>query len=170
MLDQRYQKTEAGRAEIKARSLTALSRSGRNLLLVMDSSRSAREWLAMVQGATAGDVELLLSQGLIGSLSAAVARPPAPAATSATASTAATESQPAAAPASAGYAELYGYLTGNAKPFFGLIKGYRIVLEVERCSDLPALQELAERFAINVEREHGAAKAREVRQSLGLPL
>lgn len=163
VLEQRYQKTEAGRAEIKARSLTALSRSGRNLLLVMDGSRSAREWLAMVQGATAGDVELLLSQGLIGSLSAAV---PAPAPVVAAAAAVA----PAPAPAAVGYAELYAYLTGNAKPFFGLIKGYRIVLDVERCADLPALQVLAERFALNVEREHGAMKAREVRQSLGLPL
>ncbi|MDY0748852.1 hypothetical protein SNE35_30415 [Paucibacter sp. R3-3] len=164
MLEQRYQKTEAGRAEIKARSLTALSRSGRNLLLVMDGSRSAREWLAMVQGATAGDVELLLSQGLIGSLSAAVPAP-APVAAAAAAVVA-----PAPAPAAVGYAELYAYLTGNAKPFFGLIKGYRIVLDVERCADLPALQVLAERFALGVEREHGAMKAREVRQSLGLPL
>ena len=161
MLDQRYQKTEAGRAEIKARSLTALSRSGRNLLLMMDGSRSAREWLAMVQGATAGDVELLLSQGLIGSLSASV---PAPTPVVAAAAVV------APAPAAVGYAELYAYLTGNAKPFFGLIKGYRIVLDVERCADLPALQVLAERFALDVEREHGAMKAREVRQSLGLPL
>jgi len=161
VLDQRYQKTEAGRAEIKARSLTALSRSGRNLLLMMDGSRSAREWLAMVQGATAGDVELLLSQGLIGSLSASV---PAPTPVVAAAAVV------APAPAAVGYAELYAYLTGNAKPFFGLIKGYRIVLDVERCADLPALQVLAERFALDVEREHGAMKAREVRQSLGLPL
>ncbi len=74
----------------------------------------------------------------------------------------------AAAPAAAGYAELYSYLTGHARQYLGLIKGYRTVLDVERCADLAALQALAERFALDVEREHGPGIAQQVRQSLGL--
>ncbi|WP_077034311.1 hypothetical protein [Pelomonas sp. KK5] len=166
MLEQRYRKTEAGRAEIRARSLVELSRSGRNLLLVIDGSRSAAEWLSMVQGSTAGDVQLLLAHGLIALQTGAAAAPPA-----AAAAPPAAAPVPAAAPASPlGYAELYSYLTGHARQYLGLIKGYRMVLDVERCTDLTALQELAERFAIEVEKDKGADVAREVRQALGLRL
>ena len=158
-LDERYQKTEAGRAEIKARSLTTLSRSGRNLLLMLDSSRTAREWLAMVQGATEADVVLLLAQGLI-------AGPAVPVAALGVDGAVAAPGVPA--PALLGYTELYSYLTGHARQYLGLIKGYRTVLDVERCADLAALQDLAERFANDVEREHGQVVAQQVRQSLGL--
>lgn len=147
MLDDRYQKTEAGRAEIKARSLPALSRSGRNLLLMIDATRTAREWLAMVQGAAAADLALLLSGGLIAAQSQA-----------------AVAVRPAVSPLP--YAELYSYLTGNARKHLGLIKGYRMVLDVERCADLAALQALAERFVDDVEAEAGEAAADQVRQSL----
>jgi len=148
-LDARYQRTELGRAEIKARSLATLSRSGRNLLLMIDASRSAREWLAMVQGATEADLDLLLSGGLI-----AAVQVQAPA------------GQAFAAISPLPYAELYSYLTGHARKYLGLIKGYRMVLDVERCADLAALQALAERFVNEVEMEHGEAVANQVRQSL----
>lgn len=146
MLDQHYLKTELGRAEIKARALT-LSRSARNLLLVLDATRSARAWLALVQGATEADVIHLLANHLI---AAPVAAAPAP----------------TVSPLS--YEQLYGYLTGHAKKYLGLMKGYRMVLDVERCTDLPALQELAARFVLDVEQAQGAAVADQVRQSLGL--
>ena len=172
MLDQRYQKTEAGRAEITARSLTGLSRSGRNLLLMLDASRTAREWLAMVQGATQADLELLLAQDMIAGpagTAAAAAEAMPPAAASAMPATPAIAASAASAPtAPLGYAELYSYLTRHARQYLGLIKGYRTVLEVERCTDLATLKELAERFAFDVEREHGPATAQQVRQSLGL--
>ena len=148
MLDDRYQKTEAGRAEIKDRSLAELSRGGRNLLLMIDATRTAREWLAMVRGSAEADLALLVSGGLVAPLPAA-----APMA-----------SRPAVSPLP--YAELYRYLTGNARKYLGLIKGYRMVLDVEKCSDLAAMQALAERFMDEVEREHGEAAAEQVRQSL----
>ena len=50
----RHAKTEAGRAEVQRKSLP-LSRPARNLLLIIDASRSANDWLALVQGATAAD-------------------------------------------------------------------------------------------------------------------
>ncbi len=76
VLDQRYRKTDAGRAEIKARSLTALSRGGRSLLLMLDGSRTAREWLAMVNGATRADLELMLAHGLVAALAGAAGAGP----------------------------------------------------------------------------------------------
>jgi hypothetical protein len=146
-LDLVHQKTESGRAEIKLRTL-ALSRSARNLLLVLDSSRTAREWLAVVQGATEADLLHLLAHDLIA--------PPEVA-------------RKAAVPtlAALSYEQLYSYLTSSAKKYLGLIKGYRMVLEVERCVDLAALQVLAQRFVRDVEQAQGPAVADQVRQSLG---
>ena len=51
MLDQLYSKTDAGRAEIRARTLP-LSRTARNLLLVLDASKPGSEWVRLVAGAT----------------------------------------------------------------------------------------------------------------------
>ena len=146
MLDQRYQRSEAGRDEIKARRLD-LSRSARNLLLVLDATRSGREWLILVQAATAADLAHLLEQGLIAEHSAAAPLP-------------------ALSPLS--HAELYSYLTRHAKQYLGLIKGYRMVLEVERCADRLALQQVAQRFVAEVSQAHGEAVADQVRRALAI--
>jgi hypothetical protein len=42
---------------------------------------------------------------------------------------------------------LYNLLTAQVRQQMGLIKGYRTVLEVERCAGLPELQALALRLA-----------------------
>ena len=47
--DSRYARTEAGRAEITAPSVK-LPRPARNLLLVMDASRTAGDWVSKVTG------------------------------------------------------------------------------------------------------------------------
>ncbi len=147
MLDQRYQRSEAGRDEIKARRLD-LSRSARNLLLVLDGTRSGREWLILVQAATAADLAHLLEQGLIAVHSAAALPPPT------------------LSPLT--HTELYSYLTRHAKQYLGLIKGYRMVLEVERCADRLALQHLAQRFVSEVSQAHGEAVADQVRRALAI--
>ena len=143
VFDLPHQKTEAGRAEIKTRALP-LSRSVRNLLLMLDGTRTAREWLAMVQGATEADADYLLAHGLIdvSRLAVAVVAPPAP---------------PSRSPLS--YAELYGYLTRHAKHYLGLMKGYRMVLDVERCPDHESLRALASRFVMDVQNAQGEAVA-----------
>ena len=153
MLDQSYQKTEAGRAEIKLRALQ-LSRSARNLLLMLDGTRSARDWLAMINGTTETDLAFLASHGLIVSTTIA-SPPPAPA-----------EALPDVE--GMGYDELYSYLTQNAKKLLGLIKGYRMVLDVERCTDLAGLQELAWRLVSEVDRAQGDEAAERVRRELRL--
>ncbi len=148
LFDLPLQKTDAGRAEIKSRALP-LSRSVRNLLLMLDGTRTAREWLSMVQGATEADADYLLAHGLIDvTRVAAVAEP----------------SAPSLSPLS--YAELYSYLTRHAKQYLGLMKGYRVVLEVERCTDHEALRELASRFVMDVETAQGEAVADQVRRAL----
>lgn len=162
MLDQSYIKTEAGRAEIKARALP-LSRSTRNLLLVLDGSRSARQWLGMVQGVGEADIAYLIEQGLIAPGAAAAAKPAA-------------APQPAAAPTPAptsaevrlDYQQLYAYLSSQATKQLGLMKGYVFALEVEQCQDLAELQKLAQSLVERVQQSKGEAAAAELRQALGL--
>jgi len=156
MLEQAYTKTEQGRAEIKSRALP-LSRSLRNLLLVIDDSKSAQQWLGLVQGITAADIGFLIDQGLI-----------APSSRAGSAAGVAPAAPQAHALPSLDYQALYAYLTGAAREHLGLIKGYRWVLDVERCGDLPALQQLALRFVDEVRQAQGDAVAFKVRQSMGL--
>lgn len=167
MLDQNYSKTEAGREEIKSRSLP-LSRSARNLLLVMDASKPARQWLALVQGVGEQDFALLLENGLVAA-QAGGARPiaraadpaPEPAVPRAEAPT-----PPAAADAARLYSELYAYLTAQAPRQLGLMKGYVFTLELEQCQDLPALRKLAADLLARVQQAKGPAAAQELQEGM----
>lgn len=168
MLDQLHSKTDAGRAEIRARALP-LSRAARNLLLVLDASKPAGEWLRLVAGATQADLEALRQQGLIasqgGSSAARPAAAPAPVAAPA---------PPPAAPAAASSAllqdraALYTYLSGEATKLLGPFKGYAFALEVERADSLSALQALALQLVERVEKAKGDGAAAGVRDALGL--
>jgi hypothetical protein len=164
VLDLLHSKTEAGRAEIRARALP-LSRAARNLLLVLDASKPAGEWLRLVAGATQADLDALRQQGLIapqgGSATAVPASAPAAAPV-------------AAAPAAAGStllldrAALYTYLSGEATKLLGPFKGYAFALEVERADSLAALQALALQLVERVGKAKGDAAASGVRDALGL--
>ncbi|MDC8770249.1 hypothetical protein [Roseateles albus] len=150
MLDRTYVKTEAGRAEIKARGLT-MSRSMRNLLLMIDGGKTAAQWLSLVQGTVLADLEYLLAQGLI-----ADARPSA-------------VDIPVEVDVSPlDYAQLYGFLTRHAKQYLGLMKGYKMVLEVERCGDLAALRALGQRFVAEVQQAQGEVVADQVRRAMSI--
>ena len=143
VLDLLHSKTDAGRAEIRARALP-LSRAARNLLLVLDGSKPAGEWLRLVTGATQADLEALREQGLIAPQNAAgqrlPAQPPAAVAAAPAAATPAVPAQASAAaqPGAAGgsplldRAALYTYLSGEATKLLGPFKGYAFALEVER--------------------------------------
>ena len=182
MLDLLHSKTDAGRAEIRARSLP-LSRTARNLLLVLDASKPAGEWLRMVTGATQDDLETLRQHGLIAPQGAGgQALPPqhAPVAAPApAAATPATPYAPAAAPAPGGpaiaggsplldRAALYTYLSGAATKLLGPFKGYAFALEVERADSLSALQALALQLVERVQKAKGDDAAAAVRDALGL--
>jgi hypothetical protein len=160
----RCSKTEAGRAEIRNKALP-LSRTARNLLLIIDGSRPLSEWLALVHGATEADVEGLIAQGLI---EPAAAQAGSSGASSRSASREPTHESLTAAINALGYDQLYTLLTSQAKERLGLIKGYRFVLDVERCTNLTELQAVAQRFIETLTQEHGEAGMRYMRQALGL--
>ena len=149
-------RTEAGRAEIRT-AAHALSRSARNLLMVIDASRSGAEWVARVQGSSTADLAQLLEAGLV-----------AP-------SGAAAEAGPAAAPRVTvetavqtwAYDPLYKLLTHEARERFGLIKGYRLVLRIEGCANLGELQKVALDFVALIRQAHGEEPAARFRRLLG---
>lgn len=214
----RYTKTVQGRQEIRLRALT-LSRTARNLLLIIDSSRTLPEWLAMVQGSTESDGASLIEAGLIelvpapasadsggvvsaASFTAQVAASQRPASVHATSAAAQVRSRlmgtatgaetsensvlpsqaastvserpVVVAPTTGGgvtglsYSELYDCLNALLKETLGLFRGYRFSLDIERASDLRELEEVAKRFADEVERTRGENVARMVRRALGL--
>lgn len=150
MLDRAYVKTDAGRAEIKARGL-AMSRSVRNLLLMIDGGKTGSQWLGLVQGINAADFEYLLAQGLIADAQPSAVDIPV---------------EPDLSPLD--HEQLYGFLTRHAKQYLGLMKGYKMVLDVERCDDLAALRELAQRFVADVQLAQGDVVADQVRRALSI--
>ena len=172
MIELLHSKTDAGRAEIRARALP-LSRAARNLLLVLDATKPAGEWLGLVAGATLADLESLRQQGLIAPQGGTAAPPPAPAPAKA-APAPAPAAAPAAAPAPAGgsmlldRAALYTYMSGEATKLLGPFKGYAFALEVERCDSLAGLQALALQLVERVQKAKGDAAAAVVRDALGL--
>ena len=153
----RFVRTEVGRREIRERSAN-LSRAARNLLLVIDASKPALDWLALVQGSTTAELKQLHDAGLIAIAAAGAADPadpghPAP---------------PVAQGLQArGYRELYELLTQQARPRLGLIKGYRMVLEVERCKGPDEIRALALRFVGQVREVQGDAEAQALLRQLG---
>lgn len=172
-LDQRYAKTDAGRVEIKTRAL-GLSRTARNLLLVIDATKTAREWLGLVQGAEEEHFRSLLEPGLISAVAVAVAAPAAPPAAAPAASPPAAPvddpllKQAYGDPPLLNYEELSSMLTSQAPKYLSLIKRYAMVLDVEKCATLAELQLLGLQFVERVAIDKGEDAARQLRLLLGL--
>lgn len=184
-MSSRYIRTAAGQAEIQARALK-LSRPVRNLLLVINDSRTIEDWLVQVHGVTPDDVALLRSEGLITEANM-VAAP----AVKAVAKTTTVDipvdireggaaAPPVAAPGNdadwvrtqqvirmAGYNALYDALTSVGKAKLGLMRGYRFVLEVEKCTGPDELRALALKFAEQLRTEHGMAAVGELTYAIG---
>lgn len=185
-MDARYVKTEAGRAELKERRL-ALPRQARLLLVIIDASKSSAEWVAAVNGSSEADIERLLAAGLIepqgGAASTETATAEAVAAPAAPSAAPPAETAPAAIPReptrpspnmpalgdaalaalvqSLSYRQLYDLLTAQARLRLGLIGGYRMVLEVERCNGADEVRALALRFVEAVRKAQGAEGVRQ---------
>jgi len=149
----RYAKTDAGRVEIQRKTLP-LSRPGRNLLLIIDAGRTADAWLELVQGATPADLQALLEAGLVTAASDAPAAP---------------RMTLAQALESKGYKSLYDRVTSEARPRLGLIKGYKLILDVERCQGPTEIRQLALRFVEQVRAAQGDAAAMALAQLLLAP-
>lgn len=152
MLETRYEKTDAGRAEIRNRALVS-ARTARNLLLVITPDKPASQWLAMVQGAGGADLQQLLDHGLIAPAAGAPASAPGAAAPSAS---------------TLSYEQLYTFMSGEAVKQLGPFRGYAFALEVERCQDLAQLQRLAQDFVARVQANKGDAAAQALRRAMGL--
>jgi hypothetical protein len=179
VLEERYEKTEAGRAEIKSRALVQ-ARVARNLLLVIDASKTGADWVAMVQGAAPADLELLIQHQLVKATAGApLSRPMGPASIAtpmgagpSSRMSGASPSRPAPSrlagvpTSSLDYAQLYTALSTFAKQQ-GLLKGYKLALEVEQCSDMNQLQTLALDIIDRVRATKGDAAAHELRATLG---
>ena len=152
--DSRYARTEAGRAEITAPSVK-LPRPARNLLLVMDASRTAGDWVSKVTGSSMSDIAALVDARLIALVDAVAAMPGGP------------RVSVEAAVRGLAYDTLYKLLTQEAKERFGLIKGYRLILKIEGCSGLEELQAVALDFVEQIRKAHGEESAARFRKLLG---
>jgi hypothetical protein len=159
----RFHKTETGRQEVRAR-VHALSRSARNLLLILDGSKPATEWLTMVQGSTAADLQDLVEARLVEPVM--VGEVPMAQAAEPEARAAAPAARPPGPTTGLSYPELYAALNAMVREQLGLIKGYRFTLDVEKASGLPELEDVALRFVEEVQKANGDAAARQVRRAL----
>jgi hypothetical protein len=167
-------KTEAGRREITERALP-LSRSARNLLFSIDLSRSAGEWLDLVRGSGPVELQQLLAAGLIGRAASPHAAE-AVASAGSTGQPAAAETPPATARMSLAdalegltYQLRYDRLTLDARKKLGLFKGYRMILDIEKCGGSNELRALALQFVEQVRLSKGDAAARALAQRLADP-
>ena len=147
-----YVRTEAGRAEIGTNSIK-MPRPARNILLLIDASCTGEQWVGKINGSTPADLDMLLAAGLI-------------------APTVATGTKAAEIPVEVAvrnwkYDALYALLTREAKERFGLIKGYRLVLKIEGCADLAAMQAVALDFVEQIRKAHGEESAARFRKQLG---
>jgi hypothetical protein len=185
-MSSRYVRTAAGQAEIQARALK-LSRPVRNLLLVINDSRTIDDWLVQVHGVTAEDVALLRAEGLIAEAGVAPAARPAAGKpvdlreTGGTRAAAAPAPSPAAASPGeeadwrrtqevirhAGYNALYDALTSIGKAKLGLMRGYRFVLEVEKCNGPEEIRAFAMKFVEQLRAEHGMGAVGEFTYAVG---
>jgi hypothetical protein len=151
----RYIKTEAGRVAIHAR-VHALTRPARNLLLIINASKTGDEWVTLVNGATGADLLQLIDDGLVEVSGAKAAAPPRP-------------RGPGLEEALQNwtYRQLYDLLTVQARARLGLIKGYRMVLDIEKCAGAEEIRTLAVRFVDEVRAVQGDAAARAFCRELG---
>lgn len=145
-----YRKTLAGRTEIRDRAL-ALSRTARNLLLIIEPSQPAEHWLGMLLGANEADLFALQQSGLI---------EPLP-------DRSAGADNNALVGTALSYTELYDSLNGLIREQLGLFKGFRFSLDIEKASGLPELTEVARHFVETVHEQRGAAAAQMVARALG---
>jgi hypothetical protein len=149
-----YVRTETGKTEIRAHSIK-LSRPARNLLLVIDASCTGDAWLGKVNGSTPGDLDVLLAAKLIApkdGVGPRVVYQRIPVEVAVRDWT---------------YDALYTLLTHEAKERFGLIKGYRLILKIEGCSDLAGMQAVALDFVEQLRKAHGEESAARFRKQLG---
>lgn len=151
-----FVKTSAGAAEMRLRA-QSITRAARDLLFVIDGSRTAAAWAALIHGTTDADIKHLVEKGLIANAQA-----------KAQAQKAARVLTLDEAIATLSYEQLYGVLTTQARPRLGLIRGCKLILATERCACLSQLQKLASRFFLMVRKTQGEDEANRMVLALGV--
>lgn len=141
-------------------------------LAALQASRAAAAQAALAFAATEPpDVPSLPSSGPAPADSPVAAPAPTPADTPAPspASFSGTRTSLANALQLRGYRLLYDRITAEARPQLGLIRGYKLILDVERCQGAEQIRALALQFVEQVRAVRGKAEARALAQRLADP-
>ncbi len=163
-------KTDAGRAEMQSRALIK-DRARRNLLLLIDGTKSEEMLLGNLAGITAADFQELRKLDLIAPAAGAVtvgnsarnntpdsSRPTVPLPLGSTAGA-------AAGPTSLDYSQFTAALTQLISANLGL-RGFTLTLAVDKASTIEELREVAQRVIEQIRERKGEAVAAEARKTL----
>lgn len=152
-----WTKTDAGRVEMQSRALVR-ERAQRNLLLLIDGSKSDETLLSHLAGITAADFQALQELGLITPLTASATRP----AGIAPGRAAPVESIP---PVPLDYAQFTAALTKLISSELGL-RGFVLTLAIEKAASADELQAVAQRALAQIRQRKGDAVAAAARRAL----
>ncbi len=155
-------KTDAGRVEMQARALVK-ERARRNLLLLIDGSKSEEMLLANLAGITAADFQELRKLDLIAPAAGAVTvGNPARAANA----DSARNTVPVPLPGGPlDYGQFTAALTKLISANLGL-RGFTLTLAVEKAGTIEELREVAHRTIDQIRERKGEAMAAEARKTL----
>ena len=160
-----WSKTDAGRFEMQARALVK-ERAQRNLLLVIDGTKTEEMLLAGLAGITTADFDALQTLGLIVPNAAGPAtRTGAPAAARGGAAVAPAPAAAQAAAAPLDYAQFTTALTQLISKELGL-RGFVLTLAVEKAGTIEELQAVAQKTLAQVAERKGEAVAAAARRML----
>ena len=164
-------KTDAGRAEMQSRALIK-DRARRNLLLLIDGTKSEEMLLGNLAGISAGDFQELRKLDLIAPAAGAVTvgtaarapsgdsgRPTVPQPLPPAAAAAASETSPL------DYSQFTAALTQLISGNLGL-RGFTLTLAVDKASTIEELREVAQRVLEQIRERKGEATAAEARRTL----
>ena len=155
-------KTDAGRAEMQSRALVK-ERARRNLLLLIDGSKSEEMLLANLAGISAQDFQELRKLDLIAPASGAVTV--GHAARAATPDSARPTVPQALSASPLDYSQSTAALTQLISANLGL-RGFTLTLAVDKASTIEELREVAQRVVEQIRERKGEAVAAEARKTL----
>jgi len=155
-------KTDAGRAEMQSRALVK-DRARRNLLLLIDGTKSEEMLLTNLVGISAEDFQELRKLDLIAPAAGAVTVGHAPRAATPEPVKPTVAQPPAASPLD--YSQFTAALTQLISANLGL-RGFTLTLAVDKASTIEELREVAQRVIEQIRERKGEATAAEARKTL----
>jgi hypothetical protein len=162
-------KTDAGRAEMQTRALVK-DRARRNLLLLIDGTKSEEMLLGNLAGISAADFQELRKLDLIAPAAGAVTvgsavRPPSPDSSRPTVPQGLGPAPAAPAETPLDYSQFTAALTQLISANLGL-RGFTLTLAVDKASTIEELREVAQRVIEQIRERKGEAVAAEARKTL----